>query len=79
VRPAAYEVRGIVVARAAPNMLLVQHEDIAGLGMRAMELMAITAEPAVIDRAGVTPGQRVRLAVRQRDDQLQLLWIEKQP
>jgi hypothetical protein len=79
VRPAAYEVRGIVVARATPTMLLVQHEDIAGLGMRAMELMAITGEADVIDRAGIAPGQRVRLAVRQRNDQLQLMWIEKIP
>ena len=60
-------------------MLLVQHEDIASLGMRAMELMAISGEPEVIDRAGVAPGQRVRLAVRQRNDQLQLVWIEKTP
>ena len=47
--------------------------------MREMELMAIFADPTVVNRAGVAPGQRVRLAVRQRDDQLTLVWIEKLP
>lgn len=78
-RPAAYEVRGTLVARPAPNLLLVQHEEIAALGMRAMELMAIFADPAVVDRAGIAPGHRVRLAVRARNDELQLVWIEKRP
>jgi hypothetical protein len=78
-RPAAYEVRGTVVARPAANLLLIQHQEIAALGMRAMELMAIFADPAVVDRAGVAPGQRVRLAVRARNDELQLVWIEKLP
>lgn len=78
-RPAAYEVRGTVVARPAANLLLVQHEAIAALGMRAMELMAVFGDPAVIDRAAVMPGQRVRLAVRSRNDELQLVWIEKLP
>jgi hypothetical protein len=41
-----------------------------------MDLMAIFAEPAVVDRAGVGPGNRVRMAVRSRDDQLTLVWIE---
>ena len=59
--------------------MLVQHEAIAALGMRAMELMAVFADPAVVDRAGIVPGQRVRLAVRARDSELQLVWIEKLP
>ena len=75
--PAAYEVRGTVIARPAANLLLVRHDDIPALGMQAMDLMAIFADPAVVDRAGITPGQRVRLAVRSRNDQLQLVWIEK--
>ena len=44
-----------------------------------MELMAVFADPAVVDRAGIVPGQRVRLAVRARDSELQLVWIEKVP
>jgi hypothetical protein len=78
-RPAAYEVRGTVVARPAANLLLIQHQEIAALGMRAMELMAVFADPALVDRVGVVPGQRVRLAVRARNDELQLVWIEKLP
>ena len=75
-RPAAYEVRGTLVARPAANLLLVRHDDIPALGMRSMEMMAIFADPESVDRAGVAPGQRVRMAVRQRGDELQLVWIE---
>ena len=76
-RPAAYEVRGTLIARPAANLLLVRHEDIVALRMRAMELMAVFADPAVVDRAGIVPGQRVRLAVRARNEELHLVWIEK--
>ncbi len=68
--------RGTIVARPASNLLLVRHEEIPALGMRAMDLMAIFADPAVVDRAGVAPGDRVRLAVRAHDDQLTLVWVE---
>jgi hypothetical protein len=76
-RPQAYEVRGTLVARAAANLLLVRHDAIPALGMREMDLMAIFADPELVDRAGVAPGDAVRLAVRSRDDQLTLLRIEK--
>ncbi len=79
IRPAAYEVRGTIVARPASDMLLVRHEAVAGLGMSAMELMAISADPALLEPVGVRPGDRVKLAVRQRNDQLVLLRIEKLP
>lgn len=76
IRPPAYEVRGEVVARPAPDMLLVRHEPLAALGMGAMELMAVRGEPARIDAAGLKPGDRVRLAVRPRGDELLLLRVE---
>ena len=79
IRPAAYEVRGTIVARPAPDMLLVRHDPVAALGMNAMELMAISASPALLDPVGPRPGDRVKLAVRQRDDQLVLIRIEKLP
>jgi len=60
-------------------MLLVRHEPVAALGMNAMELMAISASPALLDPIGPRPGDRVKLAVRQRDDQLVLIRIEKLP
>jgi hypothetical protein len=76
-RPAAYEVRGTIVARPAPDLLIVRHDEIPALGMRAMDLMTIVAEPAAVDRSGAVPGDRVRLAVRQRGEELLLVRIEK--
>ena len=46
-RPPAYEVKGEVVARAAPGLLIVRHEAVSALGMAAMELMAVEGEPAL--------------------------------
>jgi copper binding protein CusF len=77
VRPAAYEVRGELVARAAPDLILVRHQPITGLGMGAMEMMAVRGSPAVLDAAQLTPGDRVRLAVRQDGDEVSLVWIER--
>jgi len=79
IRPAAYEVRGTIVARPASDMLLVRHEPVAALGMNAMELMAVSANPALLDPVDPKPGDRVKLAVRQRDAQLVLSRIEKLP
>ncbi|MGH2454570.1 MAG: copper-binding protein, partial [bacterium] len=75
-RPPAYEVRGTIVGRPASNLLLVNHEAVAGLGMGAMELMAVFADPALLDGVDLAPGTRVRLAVRRQDDQIILLRIE---
>jgi hypothetical protein len=78
VRPAAYEVRGEVVARAAPDLLLIRHQAVSALGMAAMETMAVRAAPAMLDSAAVKPGERVRLAVRPAGDELTLVWIERE-
>ncbi len=78
-RPAAYEVRGAIVARPASNLVVVRHEAVAALGMAPMELMAIVSDPALLDSAVVKPGDRVRMAVRRKDDELTLLRIEKLP
>ncbi len=77
VRPPAYEVRGEFVARAANDVILVRHEAVSALGMSAMELMAVTAAPALVDPLDLRPGDRVRLAVRARGDEIVLVWIEK--
>jgi hypothetical protein len=77
IRPPAYEVRGVIVARPAPDLLLVRHEPVAALGMQAMELMAIMADPAQLDAADPRPGERVRLAVRRADDQLVLIRLDR--
>lgn len=70
--------RGAVIARPAPDFILVRHEAISGLGMRAMELMTVYADPAQLDAVAIRPGDRVRLAVRQRDDRVVLVRIEKE-
>jgi Copper binding periplasmic protein CusF len=77
VRPAAFEVRGEVIGRAAPDIILIRHQPVSGLGMGAMEMMAVHATPAALDTAGLAPGERVRLAVRQDGDALRLVWIER--
>jgi hypothetical protein len=77
IHPAAFEVRGTIVARPASDMLLVRHDPVAALGMNAMELMAVSASPALLDPVDPRPGDRVKLAVRQRDAQFILIRIEK--
>ena len=77
VRPPAYEVRGEIVARPAANLILVRHDAAPALGMASMELMAVFSDPALLDTAGVTPGDRVRLAVRRKGEELTLLRVEK--
>ena len=42
-------------------------------------VLAIAAEPALLDAVGPTPGDRVKLAVRATDDRLVLLRIERIP
>lgn len=76
-RPAAYEVRGEFVARAAPDLILVRHETIAVLGMSAMEQMAVSVTPAQVDPLGLQPGDPLRLAVRQDGERLVLVRIER--
>lgn len=76
-RPAAYEVQGEFVARAAPDLILVRHEAVAGLGMSPMEQMAVVVAPARVDALGLRPGERIRLAVRQEGDRLVCLRIER--
>ena len=67
------------MARPASDMILVRHEPVSALGMGAMELMAVSASPALLDPVGPKPGDRVKLAVRQQNDQLVLIRIEKLP
>jgi hypothetical protein len=76
-RPPAYEVRGQIVARPAANLIVVRHEAAPALGMSSMELMAVFSDPVLLDNAKVNPGDRVRLAVRRKGEELTLLRIEK--
>jgi hypothetical protein len=47
--------------------------------MGSMEMMAIFAEPALLDAVPLAPGDQVRLAVRARGDDIVLLRVEKLP
>jgi hypothetical protein len=76
-RPPAYEVRGELVARPAADLILVRHQAVTGLGMAAMDLMAVEADPALLDASGARPGDRVRLGVRPAGDRLVLIRIER--
>ncbi|HXH81657.1 MAG TPA: hypothetical protein VNN07_01870 [Candidatus Tectomicrobia bacterium] len=78
IRPAAYEVRGAFVARGAPDLILIRHEAVAGLGMTAMEQMGVEVRPEQVDPLRLTPGDRVRLAVRREGDRIVLVWIERE-
>ena len=79
VRPPAYEVRGEVVARAAPDLLLIRHQAVTALGMASMEMMAVRGASATFDAARLSPGDRVRLAVRPHGDEIQLVWVAREP
>lgn len=57
----------------------MRHPAIAALGMGAMETMAIRATPAQYAALGLTAGDRIRLVVRPRGDELELLRIERRP
>ena len=77
--PPAYEVQGEFVARAAPDLILIRHAAVNALGMSSMEQMAVSVSPAQVDPLGLKPGDRVRLGVRQKGEQLVLLRIERRP
>ena len=40
-------------------------------------MMAVRGSPAALDAARLSPGDRVRLAVRQDGDAVSLVWIER--
>ncbi len=77
VHPPAYELRAILVARPSPELILVRHDAVPGLGMGSMDLMAISVDANMVDRAQLRPGDHVRLGVKQRNETTVLLTIEK--
>jgi hypothetical protein len=77
-RPAAFEVHGDFVS-TAPGVLLVRHPAVAALGMGPMETMAILATPEQLGALELKPGDRVRLGVRARGENLVLVWIRRRP
>jgi hypothetical protein len=43
-----------------------------------MEMMAVRGEPATLDAARLSPGDRVRLAVRPQGDEVVLVWVQRE-
>jgi hypothetical protein len=52
---------------------------VTALGMGAMEMMSVRGAPETLDAARLARGDRVRLAVRARGDEIVLLWVEREP
>ena len=68
--PGLYRVTGVFEARAADRMILVRHEEIPGL-MGEMERMVLfAAGPELLDRARLSPGDRIRFTLRQDGERL---------
>ncbi|MBI2525164.1 MAG: copper-binding protein [Candidatus Rokubacteria bacterium] len=72
-----YRVTGVLEARSGEAMILVKHDAVPGLmdEMTSMTFMAESRE--LLDRAGVLPGDRIRLTVRQLPDRLLVVEIRK--
>ena len=65
-------------ARAGDTGILVGHEAVPVLSMGSMELMAFDVESKpLLDQAGLEPGDRVRLTIRQTPDRLLVVKIDK--
>jgi Cu/Ag efflux protein CusF len=72
-----HRVNGVFERRFTDLMVSVRHEGIPGL-MDPMSSMVFMAESkALIDRAKLMPGDRVRLTVRTTGDRLLLVDIQK--
>ena len=78
IRGTIHEVVGVYVARPTPTTILVRHEALPQLEMLPMELMTFEVDsPALVDAAKLTPGDRVRVRVRQRAAGLTVVEIER--
>lgn len=72
-----YRVTGVFERRVGDSMILVRHDVVPGL-MEEMASMAFVVESRErLDRAGLTPGDRVRFTVRQLPGQLLVVEIQK--
>ncbi|HTK92223.1 MAG TPA: hypothetical protein VL948_18480 [Verrucomicrobiae bacterium] len=72
-----YRASGVYEARYGDVMLIVRHEKLPGL-MDPMDAMVLEAESkAILDRAQLTRGDRVRLTIRPLGARLVLVDIQK--
>ena len=72
-----YRVTGVLESRWSDTMILVRHDVVPGL-MEEMASMAFFAESrALLDRAALKPGDRVRFTIRQVPDKLLVVEIQR--
>lgn len=72
-----YRVTGVFEVRSGDTLMLVRHDKVPGL-MDEMESMALFAEsPELLAAADLRRGDRVRLTVRQEQDRLVAVEIQK--
>src|SRR3970282_1892154 len=75
-----HRLTAVFQARAGDTAILVRHEAAPALSMGSMELMAFDLESkALLDQAGLKPGDRVRLTIRQTPDRLLVVRIDRLP
>ena len=73
-----HRLTAVFQSRVGEASLLVGHEAIPALSMGSMELMAFDVESkTLLDQAGLKPGDRVRLTLRQTSDRLVVVKIER--
>ena len=72
-----YRVTGVFEARGGPSLILIRHDKVPGF-MDEMQAMALFVEsPGLLDGADLRRGDRVRLTVRQEQDRLVAVEIQK--
>ncbi|MBI3029435.1 MAG: copper-binding protein [Candidatus Rokubacteria bacterium] len=75
-----HRLTAVFQSRVGETGLLVSHEAAPPLAMGSMELMAFDVESTtLLDQAGLKPGDRVRLTIRQTPDRLLVVRIDRLP
>ena len=75
--PGLYRVTGVFAARAGAEMMLVRHEAVAGLMDDMESMLFFTESKELLDRAALTPGDRILLTVRKAPERLLVVEIRK--
>jgi hypothetical protein len=72
-----FRVTGVFEARANDTLLLVSHDAAPGLMAEMNQMVFVADSKAMVDAAGLRPGDRVRLTVRQEPGRYLAVEIRK--
>jgi hypothetical protein len=72
-----YRATGVLVARPGDTMILVRHEAVSGLMDQMQSMLFFTESREVIDRAKISPGDRLRFTIKTTPDKLLVVDIQK--